>query len=115
MTSPVPDLEQVGRDGRQLVWRLTAALSVAILAIGVLGLSLLAVDKANRTSKQVQGSCQFYRDLSQLPLSPTSTRVLFTIIADARVAYEIGDCERVKGKLPAADPRVTALLPKGLR
>lgn len=109
------ELAQVAENRFRLVWRLAVSLAVAVVVIAVLGLSLLAVTKANRISKEVLGSCQFYRDLSQVPLPATPTKALLTILADARSAYLIGGCESVKGPLPAADPRVAVLMPRGER
>jgi len=78
-------------------------------------------DKANHAASQanqaaidanraVAGSCQFYHDIASVPILPTSTKALLTLIADARGAYETADCAPTHGALPALDPRVKPYL-----
>lgn len=101
--------------GPRVIYWWAAVCCVLVIAVGGLTTALLAGQRVDHTAHAVQGSCQFYRDLSAVPLTPTSSRALLTIIADARVAYDTADCPLVKGKLPPPDPRVAALLPPGLR
>lgn len=85
------------------------------LIVGALGIALSAKDTASSATTSVRGSCQFWRDLSQVPLSPASGKPLLTIIADARIAYARQGCANLNGQLPAPDPRVKPFLPVGLR
>lgn len=97
------------------VWLLTAFGVVCIIAITALIYAYVGERKSDRTSVAVQGSCQFWHDLSQLPLSDSSTKVAFTIIADARIAYAHQGCTALTGSLPLPDPRVVPFLPPGVR
>jgi hypothetical protein len=107
-----PFLSRSQKFERVLLWVLVVA--VAGLGFGYLlvnGIAHQARDASNKAGASVQASCQFWHDLSQVPLSDTSTRVVFTIIADARIAYAGLGCSPA---LPPADPRVAALLPHGV-
>ncbi len=95
--------------------KLGAACFVLILLCAALGLALSAQSAANRANTSVRGSCQFWRDLSQLPLAANSTKVAFTIIADSRIAYARQACPNHLGDLPKPDPRVVPFLPLELR
>lgn len=101
--------------GPRLIYWWASICCVLVLAVGALTTALLASRAADHSTHAVQGSCQFYRDLAAVPIAPTSTKALLTIIADARVAYDTADCPLIKGKLPPADARVKPLLPPGLR
>lgn len=61
-------------------------------------------------TRAIAGSCQFYHDIASIPIVPTSTKALLTIIADARGGYDTADCQRTHGPLPPMDPRVTPYL-----
>jgi hypothetical protein len=94
---------------RYIYW--WAALSIAlVVALGATTLAWASSQQSNRTAHAVQGSCQFFKDLSALPIAPNSTRALLTIIADARIAYTTGECQRSKGVLPPPDVRVVPYL-----
>lgn len=97
------------------LWRITALCVGLILTCGGLALGLIAVNQSNQTRAAVQGSCQFFKDLSELPTDADSKQVLLLIIADSRVAYVTGKCESAKGKLQPPDARVRPLLPRDMR
>lgn len=100
---------------RYLLWVLIAA--VVVLAGGLLvvnAVSHQARDAADKANASVQASCQFWHDLAEVPSSAASTKTLFTILADARIAYSGLNCVKHTGSLPAPDPGVAALLPPGV-
>jgi hypothetical protein len=97
------------------VYKLAGLCVLLILLCSALGIGLSAVARANRAQTGVQGSCQFWRDLSNLPLTKTSSVIAFTIVADSRIAYVTQDCADKFGKLQKPDPRVLPYLPPGMR
>jgi hypothetical protein len=122
-----PDLEEVGRAGRRLIWRLTGALVLAVIVIGVLWLAYSsekasknalkkALDSqtaATRASSQAQAVCRVAKVIADVPLQSTVTRLGLSISAGFRVAYVDAGCNL--GRLNPADPRVVPLLPPGAR
>lgn len=100
---------------RYVLWFLV----VAVIALGggylvVNGVAHQAQDASAKASASVQASCQFWHDLALVPSSAASTKTLFTILADARIAYSGLNCVAHTGELPAPDPSVAALLPPGM-
>lgn len=110
--SPFGPLHRTGPTDKFLA-RMAVACAVLILACGGLTLGLLGNMRANRATAAVQGSCQFFRDLTELPITDKSTEPLLRIVADARVAYTTGDCQASKGKLDPPNSRVIRYLPEG--
>lgn len=112
--SPFGPLHRDGPTDKFLA-RMAVLCAVLLIACGALAVGLIAQLNANRATAAVQGSCQFYRDLSELPVTAKSTEPLLRIVADARVAYDVADCGSSRGKLAPADPRIIPYLPKGAR
>lgn len=112
--SPFGPLRRTGPTDKFLA-RMAVACAVLILACGGLTLGLLGTMRASRAESAVQGSCQFFRDLTALPVTAKSTEPLLRIVADARVAYVTGECRSTKGPLGPPDPRVVPFLPNGFR
>lgn len=78
----------------------------ALLAIGVVALSGFVLSREDRNA--IHGTCQFWSDLSQIPLTAASSKTALTIVADARVSYQRQKCTPA---LPSPDPRVVPYLP----
>lgn len=100
---------------RCVLWVLVAA--VVVVGAGLVVVNAVAhqaKDASNKANASVQASCQFWHDLAEVPSSATSTKTLFTILADARIAYAGLNCVRITGALPAPEPGVAALLPPGV-
>lgn len=112
--SPFGPLHRTGPTDKFLA-RMAVACAVLILACGGLTLGLLGTMQASRATSAVQGSCQFFRDLTELPVTDKSTEPLLRLVADARVAYVTAACRASKGPLPAPDSRVVRFLPEGYR
>lgn len=112
--SPFGPFRRLGPTDRFLL-RMAVLCALLIIACGGLTLGFLGEQHANHANKAVAGSCQFFRDLSSVPIAPSSTRALLSIIADARVAYETAGCQETKGELPPPDARVLPYIPAGYR
>lgn len=107
------------------------ALAFAVLAplvwMGILSSLVLDEPRRNRTQVEhfVAGTCDAWSDIALIygpqkdgkvvPYPKTIGPTLFKIQADFRKAYITHGCNESEGLLPKADPRVTALLPPGLR
>ncbi|HEY2088593.1 MAG TPA: hypothetical protein VGH54_21560 [Mycobacterium sp.] len=109
--NPIKKLEPLERG----VFKIVAFCVFLTLVCGALGLALSAQSNANKAQFGLHGSCQFWRDLSDLPLPANSTKVAFSIVADSRVAYTRQSCDVELGALPAPDPRVLPYLPPSMR
>lgn len=78
----------------------------------VLAVALFAVAKAYEDERNLQGTCQVWHDLAELPLAPTTGQTGLQLVADGRNSYERLSCAGKLGELPPADPRVQAILDK---
>lgn len=99
----------VQKSQRYIGWWLGLCIALCV-ALAAMTLAWVSSQQSNRTSRAIQGSCQFYRDLSELPITPTATRPLLVLIADARIAYNTAECYRNRGQLLSPDPRVALIL-----
>src|SRR6266704_2078304 len=92
-----------------------------ILLCATLVIALVAQGSADKANRGIQGSCQFWRDMAALPIGDpdpakdATRKVLFTIMADSRVAYNVQKCEGTYGELQAPDKRLLPYLPPHLR
>jgi len=92
-----------------------------ILLCAALVIALVAQGSADKANRGIQGSCQFWRDMTSLPIGDpdpakdAARKVLFTIMADARVAYSVQKCEASFGVLQAPDKRILPYLPQRYR
>jgi len=95
--------------------RLLVLSIVLLMLVGSLAEAYISERRSSQTAASIAALCPFWRDLAQLPLSATSTKLAFTIIADTRIAYAKQSCEKTTGALPEPDPRVKPLLPAGVK
>lgn len=110
--SPFGPFRRLGPTDR-FALRMAVFCTLLIIACGGLALGFLGERHANQANTAVAGSCQFYRDIAGVPISPTSSKALLVIIADARGAYDTAGCVQKHGPLPAPDPRVQPYIPRG--
>lgn len=91
-------------------WYRTALFFFSLFVVALVALA--GVAKAYEDARNLQGTCQVWHDLAELPLAPNAGQTGLQLVADGREQYERLSCATQKGQLPPADPRVQIILNK---
>lgn len=97
-----------------LIGRLTTALSIAIVLLGVAAGTIYALAVAIDAQHQSQAICGLAGDVARTPVHnviPPVGKTGLSFIKDARAAYFTGNCTDIDGKLPPPAPELIAAYP----
>ena len=99
------------RAARHSVIKWAATVAVLLIAIAALLVGFIANAHAIQTSRNLAGSCRFWKDIAVAPLPVNPSQLGLTIVADSRRSYIDQGCSSELGTLSAADARLFPFLP----